>query len=80
MTSVASLDQSTSHRDLFEVPLDAEHAPVLLNGNGCESLFLALLFRLTIANEQKLELSNISLEATLKGLVVVNKNHPKVHS
>jgi hypothetical protein len=60
VTTVASLDQSARHGDLLEVPLDPEHAPVLLNRNSCQSLLLALLFRLTIKFKVSLQTQNLA--------------------
>jgi len=43
-----TLHETTRVSDRLEVPLDTEHAPVGLNGNGCLSLLFSLFFSFTL--------------------------------
>ena len=47
VASVDSLNVATGVENLLVVPLNFEHAPVLLNVDGCQLLFLSVLLCLT---------------------------------
>lgn len=60
-------DEDASAHFLLVIPLDLEHPPVGLDGDGCEAFFLSLLLSLTNSRQKTHTVSTQAFERAHKG-------------